>query len=111
MAFFMRFISRIQWLDMSVLEPWPCLQRVVRGSAFECPWAWFDQSGSLGLDGRFDAVADALYRIVDTSSCFGALSSRGRLCDHRVVPYDYLDSGFGGTRSWSRSRKRRDFVR
>lgn len=27
-------------------------------------WVWFDQSGSLGLDGRVDGVADALYQTV-----------------------------------------------
>ena len=62
---------------MSVVGPWPCLQKVVRGSAFECLWVWFDQSGSLGLDERVDDVADALYRIVDTSFCFGALNHVG----------------------------------
>lgn len=62
---------------MSVVEPWPCLQKVARGSAFECLWVWFDQSGSLGMDGKVDAVADALYRIVETSFCFGALNHVG----------------------------------
>ena len=56
---------------------------------------WFDQSGSLGLDGRVDDVADALYRTVETSFCFGAFSSRGRECDESAAS-DYVDCGFGG---------------
>ena len=92
---------------MSVVELWSCLQKVVRGSAFECLWVWFDQSGSLGLDGRVDAVADALYRIVDTSFCFGGALNHVVDCAMTVLHVTILIVVW----RWSRSRKRRGFVR